>query len=869
MLWSLWLAGLWTATAGAQTPTVTVRMKHVALETVLAELERQTGLFFSYESSLTEGLPRVSLEAGGVSPEDCLKRLFAPLPIAYRITGQHVILKRKPPQYTVSGFVRDSATFEGLVNATVHDGVSGLWTTSDYYGFFTLKLPSGRVQLSSSYVGYVPADTAFTLDRDTLIDLLPAASMALAEVEVRKARPHPEVMNSRVGNVSFSSAQLLEIPVLFGEPDLLRALRQVPGIASGTEIPGGMFVRGGNDDENLFLIDGVPVYNANHAGGLFSTFNSDVVREIDFYKGGFPARYGGRLSSVADVKMKDGDMQDYHATVSIGLLAARIALEGPVVKDRTSFAVAFRRTWFDAVTSPFFAIANMIDKEYQSFAGYSFYDLNARVNHAFSPGNRLCANFYMGQDRLRYADWQYLPDMETQPLGEEFTWRWGNLVSSLNWTNEFAPGLTGRTGISFSRFHSKMMHDEARSSFLDASEAYPLKLSYTANLSGIEDLSCRTDFDYAPRPAHRIHFGAAYTFHRYRPEERMTRIRLQDAPVYERSYPDARVYAGEWSAYAEDDWTAGERWRINAGGHFAAYLVGAKTYASFQPRLSLRYLVDGNFSLKASYAKMNQYVHRLSNTYAQLPSEIWVPVTAKVKPMTSHLLSAGAYCDFRRALRFSIEGYYRRLYNLIEYQDNALLYPDYYRWDERIATGDGRAWGVELMARKTEGRTSGWAAYTLSWADRIFADHTVNGGRRFPARYDNRHKLNLTAIHRLTPRIDLAASWMYASGNRVTIPVDRYTAEPDADSSRPGYENVPGRNAARLSDYHRLDLSLNIYRPQKRGRMAVWNISVYNVYSRLNPFYVEYTTMNARGEYTLTQKGLIPVIPSVSYTYIY
>jgi outer membrane receptor for ferrienterochelin and colicin len=842
-------------------------MQQAPVKDIFAEIEKQTGLFFSYESSLIDGWPMVSLTSADELLTDCLQRLFATLPAVYRITGRYIILRKKPSYYTVSGYVRDAASHECLIDATVVDVVSGKGVTSNSYGFFSLTLPAGPVKLRSSYVGYATAEQELTLHGDTSLDILPAPSGVLPEVVVKGSNEPSEIMSSRMGNLSLSSGHLNKMPVLFGEPDLFRTLRQMPGIASGTEMLGGMFVRGGNGDENLFLIDGIPVYNVNHVGGLFSTFNPDVVRHVDFYKGGFPARYGGRLSSVVDVRMNDGDKQHYHGNLSIGLLAAKVSLEGPIVKDRTSFNVAFRRTWIDALTTPAFLISNLVNKdEYEMFAGYSFYDFNAKVNHLFSPRSRLYANFYMGQDRLRNTDW-YRIDNAKQKYGEELIWRWGNLVSSLNWTYVFGPKLFANFNASCSRYQSKMINDKAQLLFpLDESETPSLKQTYQYNGSGIEDLGYRADFDFLPTPAHRIRFGSDYLFHQYRPEERMLRITLQDLPE-EQKYPNPLVYAHEWSAYAEDDWLVGNRWKANAGGRLAAYLVDGKTYTSFQPRLSLRYLLKENLSLKASYVKMDQYVHRLSNTYANLPSEIWVPVTAKVKPMTSRQVSTGLYYDWQQTYRFSVEGYYKQLQQLIEYQDNALIYPDYLHWDERISMGSGRSYGIEFMAHKPEGQTSGRIAYTLSWADRIFADRLVNGGRRFPSRYDNRHKLTVTLIHKINARMDISASWMYASGNRVTVPLDSYLSQQTDGDGRPTYEGIPGRNAARLGDYHRLDASLNIYRPQPKGRMGIWNFSLYNAYSRMNPFYIENAQANAEGGYTLMQKGLIPVIPSVSYIY--
>ncbi|MDR0748353.1 MAG: TonB-dependent receptor [Tannerellaceae bacterium] len=854
------------AQSSEPTPVVTLEMYHVPAPDMFLELEKQTGMFFSYESSLPADIPPLSLKAKDEPLSYCLKRLFASLPITYRITGQYIILKRKPRQYTISGFVRDSASYESLINAAVQEVASGKGSVSNSYGFYSITLTAGKVKLRSSYVGYKTHEITLTLDKDTLVDMPLAASGTLQEVVVSGNDPYSEVMNSRMGNAELSSAHIRKAPVLFGEPDLLRCLHHEPGVASGTEILGGMFVRGGNQDENLFLIDGIPLYNVNHVGGLFSTFNPDVVKNVDFYKGSFPARYGGRLSSVADVRLKDGDMQHYHGNVSLGLLMAKAMIEGPIVKGRTSFNIAFRRTWFDALTAPLFAIANKADKYgNKHFMGYSFYDLNAKLNHTFSPQSSLYANFYMGQDRLRSTEWYKTNDKK---YGQELIWRWGNIVSSLNWTYLFSRNLFGNFKASYSQFKTKMIDNNITPYDFDPSSVEPFKEKYYQHRSGIRDAGFRSDFDYSPTPRHRIRFGSDYLYHVYTPEDKYTAITTGNPLTrqnYEQGYSEPLVYAHEWGVYAEDDWLLADKWKANAGVRLGAYHVEGKSYLSFQPHLSARYLITNNLSLKASYAKTDQYVHQLSNTFASLPSDIWVPVTPGIKPMNACHVSAGAYYKPDKKYDFSMEGYYKTMNNLIEYQDNALLYPDYVGWDKKVSMGSGRSYGIEVRARKPEGRTSGWIAYTLSWSDRIFTDKQVNRGERFPFKYDNRHKLNLTVLHKFSPKTDLSASWTYASGNRVTIPLERYASGTSLHDDA-YFDYVLGRNAAKLGDYHRLDLSLNIYLPKKKGRMGIWNISLYNAYCRMNPFYITQSYFKENGKLATYQRGLVPVIPSVSYT---
>lgn len=639
----------------APVPPVTIDMRHTELADILTELEKQTGLFFSYESSLLTDLPKVTLTAEEESFSYCLRKLFASLPLTYRITGQYIILKARPRSYTVSGFVRDSSSYESLIGATVVDRYSGKGTTTNSYGFYNITLPTGPVSLSSSYVGYQRKEISLELTRDTLVDLPLSSAGMLREIVVRGVDPYSELLNSQLGNIHLSANEIRHVPVVFGEPDLIKTLQLTPGIASGMEGLTGMYVRGGGGDENLFLLDGIPVYNVSHVGGLFSTFNPDMVKHVDFYKGSFPARYGGRLSSVIDVRLKDGDMQNYHGSFSIGLLAARAQIEGPLVKDKTSFNVAFRRTWYDAFTTPpIWAIRNR-KNQYGFFAGYSFYDLNAKINHIFTPKSRLSANFYMGQDRLRYEDYEWINRF---PIGEKFAWHWGNLVTSLNWSYTFSPKLFGNLSVAYSRYQLKVREEEQKLKAMRAeANDFQVNRFLDRHASGIEDIGYLYNLDYSPVPEHQMKGGIQYLYHIYHPEDKTNLLSsFTESPdhqtvLYSRAQNPV-VHAHEWALFAEDEWTPGERWKVHMGARLSSYHVEKEDYLSFQPRFSMRYVVRPSLSVKAGYTKMSQYVHQLSNSYANLPSDIWVPVTATVKPMDSHQYTAGMYYNYKKPMIF-------------------------------------------------------------------------------------------------------------------------------------------------------------------------------------------------------------------------
>ncbi len=666
-------------------PPVTLSMKNVPLGSVLKELEKQTGMFFSYESSLLAHLPKVSIQLEEVSFTFCLNRLFENLPLTYRITGQYVILKTKPRQYTISGFVRDSVSYESFIYATVLDKISGKGVTTNNYGFFSLTLPAGPVSLQCSYVGFTGREWTFELFKDTLVDLQLSPLAALGEIVISAVNPFSGVMNSRMGTLDLTFQQMKNAPGFLSEDDPVKAIHRTPDISFGTEGLTGVYVRGGTGDDNLFLVDGIPLYSIHHLGGLISTFNPDVIKNIDFYKGGFPARYGGRLSSVMDVRLKEGDKQSWHGNLSIGLISAKAQIEGPIVRDRTTFNMAFRRTWLDAITAPAFAITNK-KEEGEMFAGYSFYDWNVKITHYFEDRSRLNIHFYMGQDRLRLKDWD---KYYSQKTGSDFKWRWGNLVTSANWNKAFHAKLYGTFQMAYTRYTSKMDQSEINTPYFYYSVENKPFTFYSmdeSHYSGIEDITSRVEFDYSPHPDHLIRFGSDHLYHLYKPEYRSFTYGTKEEEEWKLNqydYVDQNVYAYEWSLYAEDDWSVNKRWKVNIGGRLDGYHVEGESYISFQPRFSLRYLLTRDMSLKTSYAQMNRYAHKLSGTMFNLPSDIWVPVTADVKPMHSHLISAGWYYSPAQAWDMSVEGYFKKMNHLIDYKDYAMLFPQYTGWDKK------------------------------------------------------------------------------------------------------------------------------------------------------------------------------------------
>ena len=874
-----------------ETRMVTLNMQKASVREILDEIQKQTGVTFSYESSLLSGLQKTTFRADDEALTDCLTRLFANLPVVYKMTGNVVVLKRKPKQVTVSGFVRDKRSAESLIGASVYEAHSRVGTASNNFGFFSLTLPPGDITIRSSYIGYTSHQHILNgLERDTVLTIELEPSASLQEVVITgQSNDKQSVLSTQMGALEINQQTIRSTPVMFGEADIIKTLQLTPGVSAGTEGTAGMYVRGGNVDENLFLIDGNPVYQINHIGGIFSAFNPEAISGMDFFKSGFPSRYGGRLSSVVDVHTKEGNMKEYHGSASIGLISGNLNFEGPIIKDRTSFNIGLRRTWLDVLSAPAVAIANKITKKdgTRLRARYAFHDLNLKVNHIFNDRSRMYLSLYNGNDVLKGGSTDF-PDQDSDNnynYDSDVSLRWGNIMATAGWTYVFNNRLFGKVSGVFTRYHSRLRNTEHDVVGNEGDEDYSDSFRENETNTGITDFGLRTSFDYLPASAHHIRFGGDYLVHLFHPEyNRSVAYEKNEETSVEigQEFANDLLWGHEAGVYAEDDWTLSSAVRLNAGLRFSLFNVQGKTYTGLEPRVSLRWLLDDNLSFKASYSRMNQYVHLISNSFISLPTDAWMPVTRKLKPLISDQVSAGFYYNLNKEYNFSVEGYYKTLDNLLEYRDGHTFTPSFVNWEDKLTAGEGSSYGAEFMVRKETGRTTGWVGYGLSWSDRQFDE--LNQGARYPARFDNRHKLNIVVMHKISPKVELSAAWSYASGNHVTLSLENYyengTGSPtnndnhymDASESIDYYE---GRNNYQLPAYHRLDLGIKIYRPKKKGRMGIWTVSIYNVYSRMNPFMIyksDKTVPDPGSSYgknvpVFKTIGIMPIIPSISYTY--
>ena len=863
------------AAVGAKSGQTTIRQQ-------MEWLHKSHKVNFTFDASLPVDRSYHGPSLKGLSLDKALATLFEGTGISYKMTGKYIILSKAPApvhhaeaprpvkpsphaavRHTLSGYVRDSGG-ETLINATVWDETTGTGTTTNAYGFYSITLPEGDHHIKFSYLGFSDYKLTAHLNVDLRNDIVLKEDNRLPEVVVIGDLNSP-LLNTQTGKRSFGPSDIKTGYALLSSPDVVKTLQRVSGVAEGVELASGLYVHGGNSDENLFLLDGTPLYQINHTMGLFSSFNADVVKNVDFYKSGFPARYGGRLSSVIDVRTNDGDMQQFHGSVRLGLLDGGLQFEGPLQKGKTSFNIALRRSWLDLITRPIFAIVNHNagPDEDKVTLNYFFHDFNVKVTHLFSERSRLALSTYWGQDKLDSKDEDDGAGMGYRDLTKD-RFNWGNLNTSLDWTYIVSPkffaNITGVYTYSLSKLSSK-------EDYTYGTDKRTRTRNYAehGNHSTINDVGYRTSFDYRPTPHHHLRFGHDFTLHYYRPQSN-NQIYIDDYDgqgdtLQNRS--TSRLTATEWNVYAEDEMALNSHWSINGGLNMAFFHIQGKTFSNVDPRAAVKYQVSPRLSFKASYTTMTQFVHKISNAYIDLPSDYWVPTTSRLHPMHSHQLAAGAYVQPNRHWLLSLEGYYKWSSHLLQYTNWLGLQPPADSWDTKVIEGRGRFYGMELDAHYAAHRLQLDASYTLSWNKRKFDDYYPDW---FYDKFDNRHKANASVRYRFGKGTCLYAEWLYHSGNRLTLPT-QYVNFPDLGQggSQDFLYDVPNNVSAPA--YHRLDVGVDIHHRTKHGHERIWNWSIYNAYCHLNTMWVDVKYDNDHGTMRAKAKGYIPIIPSFSYTY--
>lgn len=760
-------------------------------------------------------------------------------------------------KFTISGTIKDENTGENLIGASIYNLKTQQGTTSNTYGFFSLTQPKDSAFLRISYVGYEPALFKIALHKDTVLTIGLTSGTTLKEVVISGTSEDRIQETTRMSTIDVPIHQIKSMPALMGETDVLKVLQLLPGVQGGTEGSSGLYVRGGGPDQNLILLDGVPVYNASHLFGFISVFNADAINHVELIKGGFPARYGGRLSSVIDISMKEGNNKALKGEGSIGLIASRVTIEGPLAKDRTSFIVSARRTYIDLLVRPLVKAQTKGDE----VVGYYFYDLNTKLNHKINDKNRIYLSAYMGDDRA-YARTKgyFVNNNERNDYKEEFGLRWGNISTALRWNTIINNKLFSNLTATYSRYRFNIFAESQEKITTPTSTTkYFYKDQY---ISGIRDYALKLDLDYIPNPSHYIKFGGQAINHLFTPG--VYSYRGEEGS--DTTFGAKRIYAQEFSAYVEDDFMISHKLKVNFGAHVSGFLVGKTFYHSLQPRVAARYLITPALSWKGSFATMTQYIHLLTNAGLGLPTDLWVPATQQIAPEQSHISSAGFAQNFNNRYELTVEGYYKKMKGLIEYKDGASYLNIQDDWQTKVEVGEGESYGAEFFLHKKTGKINGWLGYTLSWTNRTFPN--LNEGKTFPYKYDRRHDVEIAIVYEPRKNREFALTWVYGTGTAVSLPKSTYENYQDNFDNNYYLNNIQyyeGRNNYRMRAYHRLDLSYTTTKQTKFGERS-WSIGVYNVYSRRNPFFME-VGYDRQGNKKFIQYSLFPIIPSIAYRF--
>lgn len=749
---------------------------------------------------------------------------------------------------TVKGYLAEEGSGEVLIGGTVVIPELGVGAYTNEYGFWSLTVPPGDYEIVFKYLGYEAYSKTISLQEDQTLDISmkPAGTeMETVEIIAEDTEEKEDVQSTRMGTIKMNMKEIALVPVLGGETDVLKVMQLMPGVSQGTEGTSGMFVRGGAADQNLVLLDEAIVYNTGHLFGFFSVFNPDALKDMTMIKGAFPAQYGGRLSAVLDLRQKEGNQEEFHFKGGIGLLSSRLNIEGPIIKDRLSFSISGRRTYIDQV---FKTVGINIP--------YYFYDLNAKANLKVSDKDRIFFSSYFGDDVLKVNE-----DVETETDSSgtntdllNFGFRLGNFTQTLRWNHLFSNKLFAN----FSLIHTTFNYNIS-GSFLEN--------SILIN-SRIRDLGVKADFDYFLNPKTHIKYGASVINHRFRPNVVATTGIVSD---FLEDRPGPLINNVEVSAYAGADHEVSTRFKANVGLRVSGGVTEGTFYPGVEPRVSGRYTLGEYSSVKASYSRMYQYMHRVSSSTIALPTDLWYPVTAQVAPQNSDQVAVG-YNQYipKLKLSVSVEGYYKRLRNLIEYREGAsLILND--NFEDELVTGTGDAYGLELLLRRKRGRLTGWIGYTLSWATRDFDE--LNGGETFFAKYDRRHDVSVVSILELTKRLSLSGVFIFQNGSRFTAQVGQYL-QPNA--SLTGVDIVPiysERNEIRMAPAHRFDVNMIIKskplnrKGEPRKFKTEWHLGAYNIYNRAAPFRINIVA--AENGYKYQQPGLFGMIPFVAFNFEY
>ncbi len=828
--------------------------ENTSIANVLSELETKLDFTIGYSDSVIDLSKVISISVKEKTLTQVLKTLFPSKLYQFKLLGKKLLIYKRPKKYTISGYISEKGSQEYLGSVSIYIPELNAGTITNDYGFYSLSIPEGSYQVLISFVGYKNVKKNIDLVSDRVINFdLELDTQYLDEVIISSDQETNKSQVTQMSSERLNPSLFEDIPTILGEKDAIKTLQLLPGVQSGSEGSTGFYVRGGTPDQNLIILDEATVYNSNHLFGIFSIFNGDAIKSVEIFKGGFPARYGGRLSSVVKIDTKNGNKEKFAGKANISLISSSLLLEGPIKKGKTSFVISGRRTYADLLLLPF------MSKEYKLV--YYFTDVNAKLHHVINDKNKLYWSTYYGQDKYRYKT-----AAENEKSKQKILW--GNITSTLRWNHEFNNKLFSNTSLIFSNYKFTVSNKNRGAAN---------RISTFKTSSGINDYGVKFDFNYYPNPNHTFKFGLGSTYHDFTPKEIDIRNISDDEIVNTQ-----KIKTLESAIYIEDDWRINDRISIYPGLRFSHFQHKSKGYFKPEMRLSVAYKLFPLFTLKGSYAKMNQYIHRLSNSGLGLPTDLWVSSTERLKPQLSEQIALGLAKDFgNNSYELTIEGYYKKMNDIIAFKEGvsfaglgsekeitgSIRTVDFVNG---ITTGKGWAYGTEFLLRKKKGKLTGWLGYTLSWSQRQFED--LNGGKIFNERYDRRHDFSLVGIYKPSKKITISGNWLFASGINYNLPNtlgvaagDNFPIEDVNNNDNILLFNTE-KNNFKGENFHRLDLGIQFHKITKRKRERTWGFSFYNVYARKNPFYYEVSKNEENSRNVLYRRYLFQFLPSFNYS---
>jgi hypothetical protein len=879
----------------AQSPLETrvdFKVEQLNLAEALVQLGKEAGIPISFSDNILPKNKAISLHISNQKVKEILTQLLAGTDVQFKSIGAQVVLfykKRVKIYYSLNGYIEEKETGERLIGANIYDRISGIGTSTNEYGYFALKLPEGKVELAVSYTGFNLLEEKVNLSKSKTQTFALNGSLTFPEIIVTPVTLNDIRIAEPLSADYLQVAQMSKLPSLGGEVELFRMVELMPGVQSGSDGLGGLHVRGGGADQNLILMDGVPIYNPSHSLGIFSVFNSEAIQSVQFYKGAFPARYGGRLSSVMDVRTREGNLKEWSGSIKAGLVTSSARIEGPIIKDKASILITARRTLLDKFIQDRTAKSKAADPYFQEtfgvplqgFSNYNFYDLNGKLNFSFNKKNKFYFSYYNGGDKFLDEDFiQDAPFRDFNYSDKEIQkYNWGNQIGVFRWNHIFGNNLFLNATLTHSIFQFDVQETIEIDVTPNATIA-PFKIfAGEAYFSRLKDWGAKLDFDYTSRGNHHFRFGVNSTLHSFQPGAFGTDAQVNGAPIFNINIDSvlnvSRIDAYEHNAYLEDEFLLGEKVKINMGILANAFVIPEKTFFNLQPRFSLNYQIIERLRIQAGVSKMVQSLHLVTGSDATFPNDLWLPSTELIPPQTSWQSVLGLQFQPSRSIEISLEGYYKKMNNLTVYLDNSSLRSelsnpfnftfqpiDNENWESQVTRGEGWNYGLEFQLKKNIGRTTGWLSYTWAFADRKFDE--INSGRIFNYRYDRRHNFHIALNHRFAKWIDASINWTYGTGLSTLIPVSTVQI---------GGLTLINYEYTRMPANHRLDAGINLYFKTWKLDQKIY-LGAYNVYNRANPQYYKITSTPKENtdptdpeyDFRFYQGSFLPFLPSMSYT---